>query len=357
MSARSGPWIWGRTADVSAFVAPVVAAFALSFLAPRLAPQGGLPPWAYVGLVVFVDVAHVHTMLFRTYFDGEELARRPLLYASVPCVAYALGALLYAQSAAWFWRTLAYVAVFHFVRQQAGWVAIYRARAAESSRTARFLDDAVIYAATGFPLLYWHVSSPRSFHWFVDGDFFSAPSWAPLLVPAGILYGVLLTAYVVHALRGPANPGKHMVVATTALTWLGGIVLFDSDLAFTATNVLAHGIPYFVLLFVYAKGRARGRPRALLTHILRYGVLGFLASVVFIAFVEEALWDHLVWHDNAWIFGSWDDVAFSSTFPLAWIVPLLAVPQATHYVLDAVLWRRKDTGPAQALALGFPSSP
>ena len=105
------------------------------------------------------------------------------------------------------------------------------------------------------------------------------------------------------------------------------------------------------------RARARERPRGLLASILRFGVVGFLATVVVLAFLEEALWDSLVWHDNPWLFGSWDDDGLASTFPLAWIVPLLALPQATHYVLDAVLWRRKDTGPSQALALGFPSSP
>jgi hypothetical protein len=40
---------------------------------------------------------------------------------------------------------------------------------------------------------------------------------------------------------------------------------------------------------------------------------------------------------------------------LALLVPLLALPQATHYVLDGMLWRRGDTRrlPAQRRALGF----
>ena len=40
---------------------------------------------------------------------------------------------------------------------------------------------------------------------------------------------------------------------------------------------------------------------------------------------------------------------------LAVVVPLLMVPQATHYVLDGLLWRRKDTRrlPAQRRALGL----
>jgi hypothetical protein len=36
-------------------------------------------------------------------------------------------------------------------------------------------------------------------------------------------------------------------------------------------------------------------------------------------------------------------------------VPLLAAPQVTHYLLDALLWRRRDAAvnPTQRLALGF----
>jgi hypothetical protein len=77
-----------------------------------------------------------------------------------------------------------------------------------------------------------------------------------------------------------------------------------------------------------------------------------VSTCLVLAFVEEMLWDRLVWHDRAWLFGGGDGHALGAV-PLALLVPLLAVPQATHYVRDAVLWRRQDTGPAQARALGF----
>ena len=40
---------------------------------------------------------------------------------------------------------------------------------------------------------------------------------------------------------------------------------------------------------------------------------------------------------------------------LALVVPLLTVPQGTHYVLDGLIWRRGDTRtrPSQRAALGF----
>ena len=63
-----------------------------------------------------------------------------------------------------------------------------------------------------------------------------------------------------------------------------------------------------------------------------------------------------VWHDRPLLFGGGSEAPLLGRWGRALIVPLLAVPQATHYLLDALLWRRRDTGPAQARALGFRGS-
>jgi len=50
-------------------------------------------------------------------------------------------------------RALAYLALCHFVRQQTGWVARYRARAGDRSLFSRVIDGAAVYAATLYPRL------------------------------------------------------------------------------------------------------------------------------------------------------------------------------------------------------------
>ena len=60
----------------------------------------------------------------------EEVRRRPFLYFGTPVLAFLAGAMLYSLGSMVFWRVLAYLAVWHFVRQQYGWVALYRARLA-----------------------------------------------------------------------------------------------------------------------------------------------------------------------------------------------------------------------------------
>jgi hypothetical protein len=361
---RHSPWIWGPRIDVAVFGGSAAVALALVALSSVWSDEGGaLPSWGWLLFVVAVDVAHVHTTLFRTYFDGGELRRRRALYIGVPIACYAAGVALHLASHLTFWRALAYLAVLHFIRQQVGWVAIYRARAGERSRIDKWLDEAVIYAATGYPLLYWHAHLPRAFRWFIEGDFVPAPFLVGAVRPLGVVYVALLVAYVARAAQlaargGRVNAGKHIVVATTAATWYVGIVATNTDFQFTVANVIVHGVPYMALLWAYSRERAREAPRALASRIAGVGFAAFIGVALVLAFVEEVLWDRLVWHDRPFWFGG-DDLHAPLLGPLAraLVVPLLALPQATHYVLDAVLWRRRDTGPAQARALGFRGAP
>ena len=57
-----------------------------------------------------------------------------------------------------------------------------------------------------------------------------------------------------------------------------------------------------------------------------------------LAYAEELFWHRGMWHERAWLFGgAWDVQKFKLI-----LVPLLALPQLTHYVLDGFIWRRKS---------------
>jgi hypothetical protein len=335
--AARGAWLFSRGADVGVFVG----SFALSMVMLVIGKAAGVldgdtPGWAWVPAVLLVDVAHVWATAYRTYFDPRELRRRPVLYAGVPAIAFAVMVLVYRLGGgAVFWRALAYLAIAHFVRQQYGWVMLYRARANETR--GKRVDAFAIYAATLWPLVYWHAHAPRRFDWFVPGDVVRAPTWiAAATFP---LYVAALLAYAVRAFRawraGRANPGKDAVVATTALAWLVGVVLFDSDYAFTVTNVFIHGIPYFALVYFY---RRRKMDREHAAPDLFSRVVFFVGLLWLIAYGEELLWDRSIWQERPWLFGQpWDVGAWKGL-----LVPLLALPQTTHYVLDGFLWKRKS---------------
>jgi hypothetical protein len=348
VSARfpSAVWLFSRNVDLAVFLGSA----AVSFAALGLGALTGVlhdetPGWAWVPAVILCDVAHVWATVFRTYLDPAERRARPKLLALAPAFGLAASVALISFGELAFWRALAYLAIFHFVRQQYGWVSLYRARAGESTRAGRIIDTAAIYAATSWPLLYWHTHTPRRFAWFYPGDVVALPSF--VMPVATVAYVIALAAYAARSLtmwlRGMPNPGKDVVVVTTALAWYVGIVAFDSDYAFTVTNVFMHGIPYFALVYVHARARARTSAAGKtagpsLAQRLTRSVPVYLAALWLIAFAEELLWDRAVWHEKDWLFGdAWNVGA------LKWlVVPLLALPQLTHYVLDGFIWRRRS---------------
>lgn len=335
-------WLFSPSTDLLAFGgSAVVSLLALAIGVSTGWLSRGTPDPIWIAYVLLVDVAHVWTTIFRTYTDPLELRRRPWLYSLAPLLGYAAGVWIYkAWGSVIFWSILAYVAVFHFVRQQYGWVAMYRARMGERDTFGRLMDGAVIYTATIYPLLWWHTHLPRSFGWFFKSDFYPIPATPPwLMTTAAVIYWTLMIAYVVRSARawasGRPNPGKDMVVFTTAACWYVGIVALDSDFAFTVTNVLIHGIPYIVLLYFYGRWRYQQAPDSVYPIFAR-GPGWYLGCVWIIAYAEELLWDRAVWGERPWFFGStWHLQAWH-----AWIVPLLALPQLVHYVLDGFVWRR-----------------
>jgi hypothetical protein len=350
-------WLFGPGTDAAAFVGSVLLAALVAWGARAgLGASGEAPLWAWVLFVVALDVGHVWGTLFRTYLDPAEVARRPVLLLGAPLLVWAAGVCAHLHSAALFWRLLAYGALFHFVRQQAGWMALYGRRGGAPAWERR-LDAAAIYAATLGPALWWHARLPRPFWWFVPGDFAPLPAWVgPLALGA---HAALLALWAVVQLgrwaggRG-VQAGKALLLAGTWGAWGGGIVLARDDLTFTLMNVTPHAVPYLVLLARYVRGRAEeeeegaGRFRAW----ARAGLPGLLAFVGALALLEELLWDRLVWHERPELFGGPSAGAGAGGLlpeeALAWVVPLLALPQATHYVLDAFVWRA--SGDAQLLA-------
>jgi hypothetical protein len=348
-------WLFSAKVDVAVFAGSALASVAVVLAAPALgvASDGATPPWAFLLFVVGVDVAHVWATLFRVYLDRDEVRRRPGLYTAAPLLAFGLGVVAHAVSSDFFWRALAYVAVWHFVRQQVGWMVLYGRRAGSPEWVVRF-DRLAAYAATLGPVVWWHAHLPRPFWWFQEGDFVDGLPGEVGAAALGLHAAVLLGWLGTMALRRELHPGKTLLLAATWGTWFGGIVLARSDFAFTVMNVVLHGVPYLALLYRYAKGRAAQGGYGRVGLMLRAGVPAFLGALLVLAFLEEAAWDALVWHEHPMLFG-----AHALELPaaaLTLVVPLLSLPQATHYVLDGFVWRTRDD-PALPARLGWAVSP
>ncbi|MBK9449485.1 MAG: hypothetical protein IPN95_08730 [Bacteroidetes bacterium] len=115
------PWIYKSWVDLLFIVAPAFLATLVVLLFPGwFEDSEAMPPLAWLLLIVGVDVAHVYSTLWRTYLDPTEFDRHRNLLTYTPIAVWVGGILLYSMGPMVFWRVLAYLAVFHFVRQQYG---------------------------------------------------------------------------------------------------------------------------------------------------------------------------------------------------------------------------------------------
>lgn len=350
------PWIYSPKFDLAAILGPPLAitAVVLAF-GSRLATIQDTPLWLWILLVLGIDVAHVYSSLFRTYFDKDEFRKRRTLYLVVPVLCWGVGVALFAFAGpVVFWSIVAYFAIYHFVRQQYGFMMLYRRGETPGDWSYR-VDQLAIYLATIYPLVYWH-TYPRNFQWFSDFEVLRIPSPLPELIVRFVYIGVLVAFTLKEAYRwrttGALNVGKCLLLFATAAAWATGIVLFNGDLTFTLINIVSHGVPYMALIWIY-QYRKRSQEAHAGNRLLRFFQLKYIplyiVALFALAFVEEGVWDWFVWKEHADLFGGFHFPA-SATL-LALLVPLLTMPQVTHYILDAYIWRVNKKGKEEVRAV------
>ncbi|HLT37391.1 MAG TPA: hypothetical protein VK034_13960 [Enhygromyxa sp.] len=344
-------WLVSPGFDLGWFVAPGLLALVVALLIglrSESSSDDSLALW--IAGVLLVDVAHVWASLYRTYLDPDARRHHAQLLRAAPLLVFLIGFMVHAAAPPLFWTALAYVAVFHFIKQQEGFVALYLRAGGERARD-RSLAKLAIWVSTAGPVVYWHAQLPRRFAWFMQGDFVAGLPELIGTIAIWVQVPVLL-AFAIRriALGRRGHPMVVILVALTALSWNLGIVWFDDDRVFTLSNVFIHGVPYLALVWI-AGGRETvergvGREAPLVAIVAAFYLL-----IAALAFTEEALWDRLVWHQRAELFG--DGTLELGELGLAIAVAALTVPQATHYLLDRWIWRVGPKNPRLAGQLGL----
>ncbi len=335
------PWIYKRNIDLAFICLPsAVCALLVIIFAPYFTTTNLTSTWWLV-VVLGIDVSHVYTTLYKTYWDKTLVQQKQKLLLLVPFIAFIMAFIAINIGFNFFWRVLAYIAVFHFIRQQYGFVKIYSRK---QNNYMQWLDTLVIYSATIYPILYWHCNGPFQFTWFTAKDFVTIPY--PIVDKiAFYLYCLIIIAYCIKEIvmfikTKTGNLPKNLVIIGTLISWYLGIVYYNSDLIFTILNVVTHGVPYMALVWI--NGKANATKATLPIMYKGFGICIFLLIPFVLGYVEEGLWDTIIWKEHTNLFGVFEFInQIDTTSFKTIIIPILILPQLTHYLLDGFIWRIK----------------
>src|SRR4051794_10965098 len=70
MLHRKQAWLFGPATDIGVFAGSALGSVLFLALTRALGFEGETPVWAFLLLVVAIDVSHVWATLYRVYFDG-----------------------------------------------------------------------------------------------------------------------------------------------------------------------------------------------------------------------------------------------------------------------------------------------
>lgn len=323
---------------------------AILFFIPNLFFESDtLPEFAWLFLVVFIDVGHVYSTIYRTYVDKPLINKHRNLFFGLPILLLVASIILHTISSMLFWRCLAYFAVYHFIRQQYGFLKIY-SRKNTYSKIKNRINAFTIYGVTVLPIVYWHFSPDRNFSWFLKGDFILTAGTTILSNIVIVVFFLLLIFYFITEVQSSIhtkviNFQKNCIVLGTALSWYIGIIYFNSDFVFTFLNVVCHGVPYITLVWIHGKKTYSNSTSASFLKLVygKFSLLIFLLPLIIFAYVEEGFWDALVWKEHNSVFTIFKNISHSvSKNTLNIIVPLLALPQLFHYVIDGFIWKIRN---------------
>lgn len=288
--------------------------------------------------------------------DSEQRNKRPLLFYGAPAFLFVFLSIVNAIfGKSWFWTMIAYMAIYHFTRQHYGLVCLYKSRAGERSQLDFQLDWIASMTAAWIPVLQMHATATGKFSWFNNGEEFliRLPEAAtPFL---WMWYGVIAFLWLLRFCRvasgGSPNWGKLWVMLGAWVTWYIGGSCNHEVLSLAFINLI-HGISTIVLVYHVSQRRfgdwekkapdtmdAMDRLGAMLSRPGRWPL--YMLFIISIAAVEELLWDSLVYH----MYLPHDRLVYMNPFWHTFAPPLLALPQVTHYYLDAFLWKFDGSNP------------
>lgn len=350
-------WLISKKIDLSILFLPVWLSWLFCFLLPEEILDKDLSLGLWVVFVLCIDVTHVWSTLWRTYLSPDDRKHHKTLLLIAPIASLLLVSSISMVSEQLFWSILAYFAIYHFMKQQVGFMKIYQRKAHIPEVSKWFTHERLIFFSMIMPVIYWHLMPNSAFKWFDGSSFFTHYfDWAlsintlkHIRIWFELIYWSVIASWLFLLFKNPYVRLKTMLpmllwLLTTSINWYLGIIYFNSDVAFSITNIVAHGIPYLTLVLWYRWRKLKLSPKKQTIKAPKLIAVS-LGLILTLALCEEYLWDTAINLENNLFFLPEIYEMFQDPIWRAIAIGLLSIPQVAHYIIDGYIWKSNSKNP------------
>lgn len=339
----------------SPFVATYIFVKICELYFPAIIYPENSPVWFFVFAIVF-DVGHVWWTLYRGYLQNHIFSKHWRLLIGVPIFSVITLAILTSIKVPWYdpfyvpLAFLAYIAVFHFIKQQVWFVLLY-GKMDENLDTmeyiSRKIDTIITWVVTGFPFLYWIMHYETvSLTWFTPWEYIFLSSIVPKTELIWIIYVIWCILYIIFQILlifrwVQPNPLKYLYIIGTAYIWYNGMVTYNSIIIFWFGNILLHGLNYYGIIIgsTYHNSNYGKLIQSIKKSWILYFSMIIICSLILFGYIEEFFWNQFIWREKTIIFSDFFYNIWYNQSILILIVSILGSIQLTHYILDRYIWR------------------
>ena len=340
----SQSWVFSQTEDLWIFIGPLV----LSYLILAIMHFSGMgiykdgPSYFYYLIALFVDGSHGITTFVRLSQKQDISKPQKTFFFFLPILIWLVIWSLIEINLPYIEILISYFAIYHFIKQQYGWMRITSVKTQSLTAKEELLDKIMIYNVTLFPILYWSFIK-TNFGWYGPEDiikFYDYPWMKSFLIIVHTLILVIYTYSQIKAnkLRNQIPWGKYQIILVTWIAWVIPIVILESHIAKVLCFAIPHGLQYYYINFKVSPQEHNKTltksPRSQIAHLLRFYVT-FVLIEFFIMLTDKKIIEHL----------SSYFIAYQK--PEAGFLAFVSIFQIWHFIADGYIWKIKSKNSIQ----------
>ncbi len=315
-------WIFGKKLDLVFFVGMLCILFIiqkyLSIENSGLYLGSSLAFTANFLYLSFLDVPHAVASFYQVYKPNNR-KNFQMLQLLIPIIIVALIFPFVLLSKSLAYSIVTYFNIFHFIRQQYGWIRFSQNKSnLQLTAVQSFFDKLIIYVLTLVPVIMLHVgaqSQKQTTDWMFENDLFIISSQSTYIFLDIFFWFIVLsyTAFqiklIYYGLRYPL--GKLVILISTGLAWYGGLICLQNSEQTLMLDGL-HVVPYIVLVYLFNRNKGK--------------------ALYYIPLLSVGLaWALLFLHYDK-----------SDSIGAAVVISVLISVAISHYVFDGFVWKTKS---------------